>query len=107
MALLAMRELQLGDRDAFVSAVEEFRQSDPGWTFAFHFDPEGDLEAYVARLSGWTRGLDLPGRFVPNTFLVGVVGEKMVARGEPLLDRDQVAFTLAELHQALLEPAGA
>jgi predicted acetyltransferase len=80
MAVLVMRELQVGDREAFLSAVEEFRQSDPGWTFAFHFDPEGDFETYVARLSGWPRGLDLPERFVPNTFLVGVVGEKIVGR---------------------------
>jgi predicted acetyltransferase len=80
VAPLIVRELQVGDREAFLSAVAEFRRSDPDWEFAFHFDPEGDFETYVARLSGWTRGLDLPGRFVPNSFLVGVVGEKIVGR---------------------------
>jgi predicted acetyltransferase len=80
MALLTVRELQVSDRGAFLSAVEEFRRSDPEWEFAFHFDPEGDFDAYVARLSDWTRGLDLPERFVPNTFLVGVVGETIVGR---------------------------
>jgi predicted acetyltransferase len=77
---LIVRELQVGDREALLSAVEEFRQSDPDWVFAFHFDPEGDFETYVARLSGWPRGLALPEGFAPNTFLVGVVGDKIVGR---------------------------
>lgn len=80
MPRLTLRELCSDDRDAFFAAVAEFRQSDPGWDFAFDFDASGDFDAYVNRLSNWTRGVDLSDRFVPNTYLVGVVGDKIIGR---------------------------
>lgn len=80
MAVLTLREVQVGDRDTFFAAVEEFRRSDPEWEFAFHFDSGGPFDAYVARLVKWSLGVDLPERFVPNTFLVGAVDGIIVGR---------------------------
>ncbi|MDH5673051.1 MAG: GNAT family N-acetyltransferase [Myxococcales bacterium] len=80
MVELVLRELQGGDREALCMAVEEFRHSDPGWMFAFHFDPNADFDAYVRQVANWKRGRDMPTPFVPNTFLVGVVGAKIVGR---------------------------
>jgi predicted acetyltransferase len=80
MAELLLRELRPEDRESFLAAVEEFRRTDPDWDFAFHFDPEGDFDAYVQRLQRWQLGEDMPRPFVPNSYLVGVVGATVVGR---------------------------
>ncbi|MEK7469931.1 MAG: GNAT family N-acetyltransferase [Planctomycetota bacterium] len=77
---LMLRELRVEDEASFKEAVAEFRASQPEWGFAFHFDDTADFRNYVRRVNGWPRGEDLPERFVPNTFLVGVLQGKVVGR---------------------------
>jgi predicted acetyltransferase len=77
---LELRALCHQDRDSFISAVEMFKSDNPPFEFAFHFDESGDFEGYVKKLEGWSRGIDLPGKFVPNTFLVGVVDGQIIGR---------------------------
>jgi predicted acetyltransferase len=78
--MLTLRPLCPADRVSFLAAVEEFRSSDPEWDFAFYFDPDADFEVYVRMLASWPHGRELPRPFVPNSFLVGVVGDKIVGR---------------------------
>jgi predicted acetyltransferase len=35
---------------------------------------------YIRRLGCWSKGQELPEKFVPNTFLVGVVGNTIIGR---------------------------
>ena len=77
---LQLRKLRLSDEASFKKAVEEFATYEPEWTFAFHFDPAGNFADYIHNLEAWSEGRDLPGRFVPNTFLVGVVDDQIVGR---------------------------
>lgn len=77
---LKLRPLQVEDEASFKQAVEEFKSETPPWEFAFHFDPAADFAAYVQRLENWSRGLELTGKFVPNSFFVGVVNGTIVGR---------------------------
>lgn len=77
--LLELRQPIVSDEHAFRAAVAEFRCYDPDWTFAFHFDEKTDFAKYVQKVKDWSEGKDL-GEFVPNTFLVAVVGSKIVGR---------------------------
>jgi predicted acetyltransferase len=77
---LQLRTLRVADEDAFRLAVEEFRRVDPEWEFAIHYNPQASFADYVRRLESWSKGQELPLRFVPNTFLVGVVGNSIVGR---------------------------
>jgi predicted acetyltransferase len=77
---LVLRELTLEDKDAFADAVREFERTDPEFTFAFGFHEDGDFGAYLADLEGQQRGLGLPVGWVPGTFLVGVMGKKVIGR---------------------------
>jgi len=77
---LKLRPLIVADELSFRRAVDEFKAKEPDWLFAFHFDDSVAFVDYVRRLDGWSRGQELPGNFVPNTFLVGVVGRTIVGR---------------------------
>ena len=77
---LQLRMLALGDEAQFRAAVQAFKQSDPDWDFAFYFDESTDFADYVDRLHAWTRGERMPKPFVPNTFMVAVVGGEIVGR---------------------------
>ena len=77
---LELRTLRCEDQTSFKNAIEEFRNETPQWIFAFDFDQSESFSEYVKKLEGWTHGVGLPDRFVPNTFLVGVVDGKIVGR---------------------------
>lgn len=77
---LHLRPLQVEDETQFKRAVEEFQRENPQWRFAFHFDPASDFPDYVRRLENWSRGLDLPDDYVPNSYFVGVVADRIVGR---------------------------
>lgn len=72
--------LTLADEERFRAAVEAFKRSDPDWDFAFFFDDATDFADYVGRLRAWTRGERMPEPFVPNSYLVAVVGSEIVGR---------------------------
>ncbi len=76
---LVLRELTLADEQAFRDAVREFEASDPEWDFAF-WDDDDSYPDFVARLDRERRGEGLRPGFVASTFLVGVVGPKIVGR---------------------------
>lgn len=77
---LQLRVLRREDEPEFRKAVDEFKGADSEWQFAFCYEPGQPFADYVRRLESWTRGEELPGDFVPNTFLVGVVGDAIVGR---------------------------
>lgn len=77
---LQLRKLRLKDEASFKKAVEEFATYEPEWAFAFHYESTTDFADYIHRLEDWSKGLNLPGKFVPNTFLVGVVNGQIVGR---------------------------
>jgi len=79
-SILTLRPLRVADERSFRRAVNEFKEMEPEWLFAFHFEASTDFAAYVRRLDCWTKGRELPERFVPNTFLVGVVGNTIIGR---------------------------
>ncbi len=79
MAGLVLRELVPEDEVAFKKAVREFAAASD-WEFAFRFDEDADFAEYVARLQREKRGIGVPARRVPATYLVAVVGDEIVGR---------------------------
>lgn len=77
---LELRTLRPEDETSFRHALASFRNETPQYEFAFHFDETIPFTTYIKKLAGWTKGVDLPERFVPNTFLVGVVNDRIVGR---------------------------
>ena len=77
---LELRPLQVADADSFKRAVNEFAVKEPDFSFAFNFNPNGSFVEYVQLLENWTKGVNLPDNFVPNTFLVAVVDSDIVGR---------------------------
>jgi predicted acetyltransferase len=77
---LRLRTLLATDELSFRRAVDEFKEKEPEWPFAFHFEESTQFAEYVRRLDCWTKGQELPESFVPNTFLVGVVENTIIGR---------------------------
>ena len=68
------------DEASFRSAVAEFKNERSSFEFAFYFDESIPFSDYAEKLGKWSVGEALPGRFIPNTFLVGVVDGQVVGR---------------------------
>jgi predicted acetyltransferase len=79
-SILKLRPLLVTDEFYFRRALDEFKEKEPEWPFAFHFDDSMAFVDYVRRLDCWSKGKALPVNFVPNTFLVGDVDKKIVGR---------------------------
>ena len=77
---LELRQLRPEDESSFRNAVAEFKEEVPPFEFAFDFDDSIPFSEYVKKLNGWSLGIGLPDKFVPNTFLVGVVDGTIVGR---------------------------
>lgn len=77
---LTLRFLCPEDDVSFKNAVAAFRNATPPFEFAFDFDESISFEAYAQKPGGWPLGQDLPDKFVPSTFLVGVVDGQIVGR---------------------------
>ena len=77
---LVVRPLQLSDEQAFMKAIEECALDVTPYTFAFNFHHSHDFAGYLRLLEDWSQGINLPARFVPNTFLIAVVGDTIVGR---------------------------
>jgi predicted acetyltransferase len=77
---LTLRSLKSTDENAFKDALQDFKEKDPQWEFAFKYDDSIPFRDYVKKLEHWSSGLDLPDNFVPNTFLVGVIENRIVGR---------------------------
>lgn len=77
---LTLRQLRPEDEVSFWKAVTAFKQERPPFEFAFDFDESNSFLEYIKKLEGWSSGKGLPDKFVPNTFLVGVVDGQIVGR---------------------------
>jgi len=78
--LLTLRAPARDDEAGFRSAVQAFRAAEPDWDFAFLFDADRDFSDYVHRVDAWSRGEGLPAGFVPQTYLIALVGTEVVGR---------------------------
>jgi len=77
---LTLRTLRVEDEQSFRAAVNEFNELDPEMTFAFQYDPTVCFRQYVEMVNSWPDGKNLPATFVPNTYYVGVVADRIVGR---------------------------
>ena len=77
---LVLRKLQLEDEKTFRNAVKDFRRTNPEMTFAHSWDDTCDFSWYLKLLEDWRLGKSLSRGFVPNSYLVGVVDDKVIGR---------------------------
>jgi predicted acetyltransferase len=77
---LELRPLCSEDEVSFNNAIATFKNEIPPFEFAFDFNRSIPFTEYINKLERWTSGKGLPDKFVPNTFLVGVVDEQIVGR---------------------------
>jgi predicted acetyltransferase len=77
---IQLRTVRPGDEAAFRVAADAFQGVKPAWCFAFAYDASGVFGEYIQRLERWSRGLDLPKNFVPNTFLIAAEDDVIVGR---------------------------
>ncbi len=80
MTHLQLRQLVVSDKDLLDTAIDEFQESEPDFEFVFHYDTSSPFQDYIEMVNGWPDGKNLPDVFVPNTFLVGIVDNKIVGR---------------------------
>lgn len=80
MSPLELRPLQDRDEVSFKSAVAEFANETPPWEFAFDFNPDAEFSSYVTKVNDWSQGIGIPEGFVSNSYLVGVVDDRVVGR---------------------------
>lgn len=80
MEKLTLRELKSTDESSFREAIESFRLSDPTFCFAFDFDDSTEFSSFLRRIKNHEKGVGLPKGWVPNSFLVGVLGDEIVGR---------------------------
>ena len=79
-SILDLRPLRSEDEVSFNNAIAAFKNEMPPFEFAFDFDESTPFTEYIDKLKGWPLGKGLPDKFVPNTFLVGVVAGQIVGR---------------------------
>ena len=77
---LLLRHLLPGDEASFKNAIAAFQEEHSSFEFAFYFDESIPFTDYIKKIEGWSLGKGLPEKFVPNTFLVGVVEGQIVGR---------------------------
>ena len=77
---LELRPLCSEDEVSFNNAIAAFKNEMSPFEFAFDFNESISFTEYINKLEGWTLGKGLPDKFVPNTFLVGVVDGQIVGR---------------------------
>jgi predicted acetyltransferase len=77
---LELRHLLPEDEASFNNAIAAFKNETPPFEFAFDYDESIPFVEYINKLEGWPLGKGLPDKFVPNTFLVGVVDGQIVGR---------------------------
>lgn len=78
MDSLVLREMQLGDENAFREASKI--PSDSDVVFALGYKEELSLEDYLKNLDQLKKGINLPSHFVPSTLFFAFVDGKIVGR---------------------------
>lgn len=77
---LILRPLRIDDENAFKIALAEFKNEEIDFEFAFKYEQLLSFSEYIQMLERWSLGLDFPDKFVPNTFLVGVIENRIIGR---------------------------
>ncbi|HMO18836.1 MAG TPA: GNAT family N-acetyltransferase [Oligoflexia bacterium] len=77
---LTLRKLTTSDQNTFLEAIQEFREHEPDWEFAFHLDKISNFSEYVDHVNSWAIGENLDEGFVPNSYLIAVVENKIIGR---------------------------
>lgn len=80
MAALTIRPLRVEDEAAFKAALKEFKEEGSGFQFALGYDENEEFAPYVKRHHDWSKGISIWPGYVPSTFLVAVLGNKIVGR---------------------------
>ncbi len=73
-----LRALRVEDEEPFLNAIREF--DDKEMLFAFQYNPGINFREYVDNVNSWPYGKSLPGDFVPNSYYVAVIGDKIIGR---------------------------
>lgn len=60
--------------------MASFKNEMPPFDFAFDFDESASFPEYIEKLEGWSRGEGMDEKWVPNSFLVGVVDGQIIGR---------------------------
>jgi predicted acetyltransferase len=76
--MLRLRPLRPDDEAAFRAGHAQMAAE--GFTFGLALEPGLAWADYIAATRGWPAGLNLPDRWVPNTFLVADVDGQVVGR---------------------------
>src|SRR5215470_8597935 len=76
--MLRLRPLRPDDEAAFRAGHAQMAAE--GFVFGLAFEPGLAWADYIAATRGWPTGLNLPDRWVPNTFLVADVDGQVVGR---------------------------
>ena len=50
---LILRQLKLSDEASFKKAIEEFKEHNPNWDFAFSYNENTPFKDYVNMINGW------------------------------------------------------
>lgn len=77
---LIVRSLVLEDEPSFRAAMDEVRREPQPWDFALGWSLCDSFADYVRKNAQWERGENLPPKFVPAGFYVGVVDGQVVGR---------------------------
>ena len=75
---IELRALRVEDELSFLDAIREF--TDKEVQFAFKYDPGVNFSEYVDKVNSWPDGKSLPGDFVPNSYYVAVIADKIIGR---------------------------
>lgn len=77
-AMLRLRPLRLADEAAFQRASEVM--AGEGFTFGFDYEPSAAWSTYLKSMDDHRRAVNVPGGWVPETFLVADVAGTVVGR---------------------------
>ena len=75
---IELRPLRVEDEMTFLDAIREFMDSE--MEFAFQYNPNVNFEEYVNIVNSWPYGKNLPSDFVPSSYYVAVIADKIVGR---------------------------
>lgn len=75
---IKLRALRVEDEVPFLDAIHDFEDTE--MLFAFHYDPRVNFREYVDKVNSWPYGKSLPGDFVPNSYYVAVIADKIIGR---------------------------
>jgi predicted acetyltransferase len=79
----------------------------PDFDAWFGFTPSTDFNEFVLRMQCYAAGINLPAGHVPSTFMLALVGDKVVGRVSIRHVLNEQLFTLGGHHRLLRRPRGA